>query len=218
MHACNPRTPESRHVHAQLFTLWRMNKRLFLTALPFKQQTISLTQTDIGASIHAYRTCRTGHTCTPDVLMCCGVQTYTLWRMNKRLFLTALPFKLINDAATFVGPTFLSLLLGVVASGGSALRGYTLAGLMLAGLLIGTLADNQHFQRVMRAGAESNRELAFSFLVLRRRPCMPSCVRTLAAVLSHVPGQARAWQGDVWDLWLRISASSAACAQVTVWP
>ena len=82
------------------------------------------------------------------------MQIYTLWRMNKRLFLTALPFKLANDAATFVGPTFLSLLLGVVANGGSAMRGYTLACLMLLGLLAGTLADNQHFQRVMRAGME----------------------------------------------------------------
>ena len=72
--------------------------------------------------------------------------------MNRRLFLTALPFKLCNDAATFVGPTFLSLLLGLVATGGSATRGYSLACLMLLGLLAGTLADNQHFQRVMRAG------------------------------------------------------------------
>ena len=84
-------------------------------------------------------------------LHCC-VQILTLWRTNKYLFLTALPFKLVNDGATFVGPLFLSLLLGVVASGGSALKGYLYATLMLAGLLAGTLADNQHFQRVMRAG------------------------------------------------------------------
>ena len=72
--------------------------------------------------------------------------------MTWRLFIGAVPFKLVNDAATFVGPIFLNLLLGVVSSGASSTLGYTYAALMFVGLVIGTLCDNQHFQRVMRAG------------------------------------------------------------------
>ena len=68
--------------------------------------------------------------------------------------MTALPFKLVNDAATFIGPIFLNLLLGVVSSGQSYSLGYSYAALMFVGLIIGTLCDNQHFQRVMRAGAD----------------------------------------------------------------
>ena len=79
-------------------------------------------------------------------------QTLALWKTSWHLFVGALPFKLVNDAATFVGPTFLNLLLGVVSKGESSALGYTYAGLMFAGLVLGTLADNQHFQRVMRAG------------------------------------------------------------------
>jgi len=55
--------------------------------------------------------------------------------------------------AQFVGPVFLNLLLNVVATGQSSARGYAYALLMLFGLELGTLADNQHFQRTMRAGA-----------------------------------------------------------------
>lgn len=81
------------------------------------------------------------------------MQTLAIWKVTWRLFLGALPFKLINDAATFVGPIFLNLLLGVVSEGKSSAVGYSYAGLMFVGLVIGTLCDNQHFQRVMRAGA-----------------------------------------------------------------
>ena len=81
------------------------------------------------------------------------MQTLAIWKVTWRLFLGALPFKLINDAATFVGPIFLNLLLGVVSEGKSSALGYSYAGLMFVGLVIGTLCDNQHFQRVMRAGA-----------------------------------------------------------------
>ena len=52
-----------------------------------------------------------------------------------------------------MGPVFLNLLLNVVATGQSSTRGYVYATLMLFGLELGTLADNQHFQRTMRAGA-----------------------------------------------------------------
>ena len=45
--------------------------------------------------------------------------------------------------------------------GASPVVGYTYATLMLAGLLLGTLCDNQQFQRVMRAGMMSCPVLAF---------------------------------------------------------
>ncbi len=76
-----------------------------------------------------------------------------LWKTSWHLFVGALPFKLVNDGATFIGPIFLNLLLGVVASGQSYALGYSYAALMFVGLVTGTLCDNQHFQRVMRAGA-----------------------------------------------------------------
>lgn len=107
------------------------------------------------------------------------------------LFLSALPFKLINDASQFVGPVILNRLLTVVAgqssqnlagpgaingtmlaaaAGPQAMQhgsteapwvqwleaplsnGYCLAFLLFFGTTLGVLADNQHFQRVMRAG------------------------------------------------------------------
>ena len=63
-----------------------------------------------------------------------------------------MPFKLVNDASQFIAPTFINLLLGVVEQGDSSAKGYFYAGLMFVGLEIGTLCDNQHFQRTMRAG------------------------------------------------------------------
>ena len=80
------------------------------------------------------------------------LQTTALWKFTRYLILTALPFKLVNDVSQFVGPTFLNLLLGVVSSGQPSSVGYTYAILMLTLLIIGTAADNQHFQRVMRGG------------------------------------------------------------------
>lgn len=83
------------------------------------------------------------------------VQTSALWKFTRYLILTALPFKLVNDVSQFVGPTFLNLLLGVVSSGEPSSVGYTYAIIMLTLLIIGTAADNQHFQRVMRGGKRS---------------------------------------------------------------
>ena len=80
------------------------------------------------------------------------LQTSALWKFTRYLILTALPFKLVNDVSQFVGPTFLNLLLGVVSSGQPSSVGYTYAVMMLTLLIIGTAADNQHFQRVMRGG------------------------------------------------------------------
>jgi hypothetical protein len=84
-----------------------------------------------------------------------------IWKTTWKLFVTALPFKLVNDGATFIGPVFLNLLLGVVSSGQSSALGYSYAALMFVGLILGTLCDNQHFQRVMRAGARLLLALAY---------------------------------------------------------
>ena len=96
--------------------------------------------------------------------------------MTWRLFFGAVPFKLVNDAATFVGPIFLNLLLGVVSSGASSTLGYTYAALMFVGLVIGTLCDNQHFQRVMRAGAAASsvNGIPLSTPLLSRHPILQS--------------------------------------------
>ena len=88
-----------------------------------------------------------------------ALQVRALWNFSRYLILTALPFKLVNDASQFVAPTFLSLLLGVVSSGQPSSLGYFYAVLMLCLLITGTLSDNQHFQRVMRAGAAPSSHL-----------------------------------------------------------
>ena len=81
------------------------------------------------------------------------LQAWSLWRSTWRLYVAALPFKLVNDASQFVGPFFLNLLLATVSAGAPAMTGYSYAVLMLVLLEIGSLADGQHFQLVMRAGA-----------------------------------------------------------------
>lgn len=68
------------------------------------------------------------------------------------LIIQAIPLKLIVDISQFTGPVFLDLLLTSVQDEEPSWRGYTYAFSMFVGLVIGTLADNQHFQRVMRAG------------------------------------------------------------------
>ena len=98
------------------------------------------------------------------------LQTRALWRFCRYLILTAIPFKLVNDAAQFVGPLFLNLLLNVVSSGQPSYLGYSYAILMFVLLVIGTLSDNQHFQRVMRAGGHGG----------------TSCRRAVAWFQSHV--------------------------------
>lgn len=104
------------------------------------------------------------------------LQTRAIWRSNKWLFLTALPFKLVNDASQFIGPVFLSLLLGVVSKGQPSSLGYTYAVLMLLGLILGTLTDNQQFQRVMRAGIQTSRH-ACSTADLPALGMISQCVR-----------------------------------------
>lgn len=53
-----------------------------------------------------------------------------------------------------------TLSLQVLAEGGPAWLGYSYAALMFAGTAAGVLADNQHFQRVMRAGFRLKAALA----------------------------------------------------------
>ena len=66
--------------------------------------------------------------------------------------LQAVPLKLMNDAAQFTAPVFLDLLLKTVEDDEPSWKGYTIVVSMFVALILGTLADNQHFQRVMRAG------------------------------------------------------------------
>jgi len=47
----------------------------------------------------------------------------------------------------------LNLLLDVIARGGDQSIGYVYASCMAVGLIFGAICDNQHFQRVVRAGA-----------------------------------------------------------------
>lgn len=47
------------------------------------------------------------------------LQAWACWRTVWWLFLTAVPFKLLNDGAQFVGPFFLNKLLDVIEVGGS---------------------------------------------------------------------------------------------------
>eukprot|EP00803_Ostreobium_quekettii_P010076 evm.model.scf_1807.1 EVM.evm.TU.scf_1807.1 scf_1807:280-13061(-) len=69
------------------------------------------------------------------------------------LVLAAIPLKLITDLAQFVSPVFINLLLDLnFSEPGATTRGYVYSGLVLVGLIIGTITDNQQFQRVMRAG------------------------------------------------------------------
>ncbi len=117
------------------------------------------------------------------------MQTLAIWKVTWRLFLGALPFKLINDAATFVGPIFLNLLLGVVSEGKSSAVGYSYAGLMFVGLLIGTLCDNQHFQRVMRAGAVN------ALLLSSKTPLCTPCSSTFVGASHPECGLSRLWLG-----------------------
>jgi len=47
----------------------------------------------------------------------------------------------------------LNLLLDVIARGGDQSIGYVYASCMAVGLIFGAICDNQHFQRVVRAGS-----------------------------------------------------------------
>lgn len=61
-------------------------------------------------------------------------------------------FKIGNDAAQFVGPIFLNLLLESLQQREPVWKGYVYAGSIFLGVLVGVLAEGQYFQNVMRVG------------------------------------------------------------------
>lgn len=74
------------------------------------------------------------------------------WKTTASLFITALPFKLMNDASQFVGPVFLNLLLSSITRNDPPARSYLYAIGMFAGLILGCVCEGQYWQRSMRAG------------------------------------------------------------------
>ncbi|XP_078150842.1 ABC transporter C family member 2-like [Carex rostrata] len=61
-------------------------------------------------------------------------------------------FKIGNDAAQFVGPVVLSLLLTSMQRGDPGWNGYIYAFSIFAGVVLGVLCEAQYFQNVMRTG------------------------------------------------------------------
>ncbi|KAJ3693573.1 hypothetical protein LUZ60_009053 [Juncus effusus] len=61
-------------------------------------------------------------------------------------------FKIGNDAAQFVGPVVLNLLLASMQRGDPSWNGYVYAFSIFAGVSLGVLAEAQYFQNVMRVG------------------------------------------------------------------
>ena len=78
--------------------------------------------------------------------------TTAAWKTVAWLFITATPFKALNDASQFVGPVFLNLLLTSIARGDPARKSYSYAAGMFAGLVFGSICEGQYWQRSMRAG------------------------------------------------------------------
>ncbi len=107
------------------------------------------THTHIHHMFHTYHVFHTYHIYTHTHQVRCS------WAVVRPLVWSALPFKLINDAAQFAGPYFLQRLLESVRLGHPAREGYMLASAMFVGLVAGTVADAQHFQRMMRAGRDN---------------------------------------------------------------
>ena len=132
-----------------------------------------------GSDAHQLYTCLPCACGVPTALSPACLQTRALWRFCRYLIVTAIPFKLVNDAAQFVGPLFLNLLLNVVSSGQPSYLGYSYAVLMFVLLVIGTLSDNQHFQRVMRAGG------------LGAASCCQACCSSICISCLGCPWQAR---------------------------
>ncbi|KAL2611008.1 hypothetical protein R1flu_022700 [Riccia fluitans] len=61
-------------------------------------------------------------------------------------------FKIGNDAAQFVGPVILNLLLESMQRGDPVYKGYAYALFIFIGLMLGVICEGQYFQNVMRAG------------------------------------------------------------------
>ncbi|CAM6104569.1 unnamed protein product [Calypogeia fissa] len=61
-------------------------------------------------------------------------------------------YKIGNDAAQFVGPVCLSLLLESMQNGEPVWKGYVYSGLIFVGVMGGVISEGQYFQNVMRVG------------------------------------------------------------------
>ncbi|KAG6543930.1 hypothetical protein Mapa_014771 [Marchantia paleacea] len=61
-------------------------------------------------------------------------------------------FKIGNDAAQFVGPVILNLLLQSMQNGEPVYKGYAYAVIIFVGVMVGVICEGQYFQNVMRAG------------------------------------------------------------------
>jgi ABC-type multidrug transport system fused ATPase/permease subunit len=68
-------------------------------------------------------------------------------------------FKIGNDAAQFVGPVFLSLLLEAMQNREPVWHGYIYAGSIFLGVLLGVICEGQYFQNVMRVGMRTRSTL-----------------------------------------------------------
>eukprot|EP00898_Chlorokybus_atmophyticus_P000774 jgi/Chlat1/1698/Chrsp127S01927 len=75
-----------------------------------------------------------------------------LWHCWGAQFMLGGAYKVFNDAAQFVGPVVLKLLLQAVQNGEPHWKGYSFAAAIFLGQMVGALAENQYFQIVMRVG------------------------------------------------------------------
>ena len=72
--------------------------------------------------------------------------------VGRIFFKIALPIQMLNDVMQFGGPFFLNKLLKGIDNGVPSPVCYSYAFMMLMTMTIASLADNQQFQLVMRAG------------------------------------------------------------------
>lgn len=68
-------------------------------------------------------------------------------------------FKIGNDAAQFVGPVFLGLLLESLQNREPVWHGYAYAASIFVGVLLGVVCEGQYFQNVMRVGMRTRSTL-----------------------------------------------------------
>lgn len=71
------------------------------------------------------------------------MQALACWRTVWWLFLTAVPFKLLNDGAQFVGPFFLNKLLDVIQDGDSQVLRASRQSPVLVDCRLATQAEKQ---------------------------------------------------------------------------
>lgn len=79
-------------------------------------------------------------------------------------------FKIGNDAAQFVGPIFLSLLLESMQNREPVWRGYVYSASIFLGVILGVICEGQYFQNVMRVGMRTRSTLVAA--VFRKSLCL----------------------------------------------